>query len=77
MSFELAEGRPMPPRVRQVAAWLKEKGFELHRHGKGDHDIYRNPETGETIALDGGPNHELPMPVWRKLQKRFGWKDKR
>lgn len=45
----------MPPRVREVVSWLKERGFEFHRHGKGDHDIYRNPETGETIASTGTP----------------------
>lgn len=66
----------MPPRVGEVAAWLKERGFVFHRAGKGDHGVYRNPETRETIVLDGAPSHELPMPVWRKLQKRFGWSDK-
>ena len=68
--------RTVPPRVREVISWLTEKGFALARRGKGDHSIYRNPNTGEIVVLDGSPNHELPIGVWRKLQKRFGWKDR-
>jgi predicted RNA binding protein YcfA (HicA-like mRNA interferase family) len=65
----------MPPRVREVAARLIGMGFVLERRGKGDHSIYRHPVTGDVVVLDGGPNHELPKPVWHKLQKRFGWRD--
>lgn len=37
--------------------------------------VYYNPETGDQITIDGGPNHEMPKAVWRKLQKRLGWRD--
>lgn len=50
-------------------------GYALKRHGKGDHSIYQHPETGDIVVIDGGPNHEIPLGAWRKLQKRFGWKD--
>ncbi|MHB8177808.1 MAG: type II toxin-antitoxin system HicA family toxin [Vulcanimicrobiaceae bacterium] len=50
----------MPPRVREVVTRLSALGFVLVRHGKGDHSIYLNPQTGEKVVIDGGPNHELP-----------------
>jgi predicted RNA binding protein YcfA (HicA-like mRNA interferase family) len=65
----------MPPRVREIVARLKAAGYIVDRRGKGDHTIYRNPVTGDSISLDGGPNHEIPYPVWQKLKKRLGWSE--
>jgi len=64
----------MPPRVREIVARLKAMGFVIVRRGKGDHTIYEHPETGQKIVIDGSPDHEVPMPVWVKLKKRFKWK---
>jgi len=49
-------------------------GFVIVRRGKGDHTIYEHPETGQRIVIDGSLDHEVPMPVWLKLKKRFKWK---
>jgi predicted RNA binding protein YcfA (HicA-like mRNA interferase family) len=65
----------VPPRVREVVARLKAAGYVLERQGKSDHTIYRNPATGDSISIDGAPNHEMPFPVWRKMKKRLGWSD--
>ena len=37
-------------KVREV---LKENGCYFLRHGKGDHDIWVNPENGEQTTVDG------------------------
>ncbi|MCO6048206.1 type II toxin-antitoxin system HicA family toxin [Mesorhizobium sp. RP14(2022)] len=31
---------------------LRENGWELLRHGKGDHDIWYDPQTGRKVAID-------------------------
>jgi predicted RNA binding protein YcfA (HicA-like mRNA interferase family) len=64
----------MPPRVREVIRMLEEVGFRRLRSGKGDHTIFARGE--ERVALDGSPNHELPMPVWAKIRKNYGLKEK-
>jgi predicted RNA binding protein YcfA (HicA-like mRNA interferase family) len=46
----------MPPRVREVAARLMDMGFVLEQRGKGDHSIYRHPETSDVVVFDGGPS---------------------
>ena len=37
--------------VKQLCDLLHEAGFEFLRHGKGSHDIWRNPTTGKSVAL--------------------------
>ncbi len=37
-------------KVREV---LKEHGCRFVRHGKGDHDIWYNPENGLSVTVDG------------------------
>jgi predicted RNase H-like HicB family nuclease len=34
--------------------------------------VFYNAATGETYALDGDDDAELPVPVWEKLQARLG-----
>jgi predicted RNA binding protein YcfA (HicA-like mRNA interferase family) len=36
---------------RPVRGHLEKGGWQFHRHGKGDHDIWINPKTGQTIAV--------------------------
>ena len=52
---------------------LEEVGFRRLRAGKGDHTIYARGK--ERVALDGSPNHELPMPVWVKIRKNYGLRE--
>jgi predicted RNA binding protein YcfA (HicA-like mRNA interferase family) len=54
---------------------LEAIGFRRLRSGKGDHTIYARGT--ERVVIDGGPNHEIPMPVWRKLRREFDLEDKR
>lgn len=37
-----------------LRAILHEHGWTLHRHGKGDHEIWIDPKTGRTVSLDRG-----------------------
>jgi len=37
-------------KVRQV---LRQSGFTFLRHGKGDHDIWRNPSLNRSVSVDG------------------------
>ncbi|MCL2107934.1 MAG: type II toxin-antitoxin system HicA family toxin [Oscillospiraceae bacterium] len=37
-------------KVREV---LKENGYFFERHGKGDHDIWFNPEIQKSVSVDG------------------------
>ena len=37
-------------KVREI---LKEHGCRFLRHGKGDHDIWYNPENKISVAVDG------------------------
>lgn len=38
---------------KKVRKILKENGFHLHRHGKGDHSIWYNPDSKIKVAVDG------------------------
>ncbi len=38
-------------RLRQL---LREHGWELLRHGKGDHEVWYNPATKRRVTLDRG-----------------------
>lgn len=37
---------------RRLKRLLRDAGWEFHRPGKGDHEIWRNPKTGETVSID-------------------------
>jgi predicted RNA binding protein YcfA (HicA-like mRNA interferase family) len=37
------------PEVRRL---LRAAGFEFHRSGKGDHQIWRHPTTGRSVTVD-------------------------
>jgi len=44
---------------RELIRLLRENGFEFKRQGRGDHEIWWNPNTGVSVAVD------------RKLKSRF------
>ncbi len=37
---------------RELVAKLKAAGFEFKRHGRGDHEIWWNPQTGIRLTVD-------------------------
>jgi predicted RNA binding protein YcfA (HicA-like mRNA interferase family) len=37
--------------TRELLDLLRHAGFTFLRHGKGSHDIWRNPATGKSIAI--------------------------
>jgi len=39
--------------TRDVKKQLSNNGFAFHRHGKGDHDIWRSPHTNISVSVDG------------------------
>ena len=43
----------MPTFEREVLRLLKEHGWTFVRHGKGDHNIWLNPQTGKHVSVDG------------------------
>ena len=38
--------------TREVRARLSEAGWRFQRHGKGDHERWINPTTGEKVTVD-------------------------
>ena len=36
---------------RELLDRLRQAGYEFVRHGKGSHDIWRNPATGKAVAI--------------------------
>jgi predicted RNA binding protein YcfA (HicA-like mRNA interferase family) len=41
---------------RELLDRLHQAGYEFVRHGKGSHDIWRNPATGKAVAIP----HKIP-----------------
>ena len=39
--------------TKSVKKILSENGYRFERHGKGDHDIWYNPETKKSVSVDG------------------------
>jgi predicted RNA binding protein YcfA (HicA-like mRNA interferase family) len=53
--------------VKQLRDILREAGFEFYRHGKGSHDIWRNPKTGKSVAVPAKvPSRTSPTRSSRK-----------
>ena len=42
----------MADHYRDVIRYLKDNGYELRRHGRGDHEIWWNPQTGARVVVD-------------------------
>ena len=40
--------------ARKIRRLLKDAGWEFLRSGKGDHEIWHNPDTNEKVTLDAG-----------------------
>lgn len=38
---------------RNVRDKLSKNGYVFERHGKGDHDIWKNASTGKRVTVDG------------------------
>ena len=38
--------------TRRVKKILSENGFRFARRGKGDHDIWHNPDTKKSVSVD-------------------------
>jgi len=41
---------------RELLDRLRQAGYEFVRHGKGSHDIWRDPATGKAVAIP----HKIP-----------------
>jgi predicted RNA binding protein YcfA (HicA-like mRNA interferase family) len=39
--------------TKQVKAILRDHGWELLRHGKGDHEIWTREDTSKAVVVDG------------------------
>lgn len=52
--------RVLPRKIRQLREDLKQAGFlELHRRGKGDHQIFQHPDHADLrVQLDGHPGDD-------------------
>jgi predicted RNA binding protein YcfA (HicA-like mRNA interferase family) len=42
------------PYTRELRRLLTEAGYRFERHGKGDHEIWRHPETRRLVVVDVG-----------------------
>ena len=36
---------------KEVRDKLSEAGWQFHHHGKGDHDVWHNPGTGQKVTV--------------------------
>lgn len=60
--------------AREIRRLLRDAGYAPRRQGKGDHEIWRHPETGKTIVLDVGTrNRHLANEILKQagLPKAF------
>lgn len=49
---ELDEGKPVTTwTIRDAKRVLTDLGFHFHRQGKGSHEYWKKPSTGESFAL--------------------------
>jgi predicted RNA binding protein YcfA (HicA-like mRNA interferase family) len=55
--------------LRRIA---EQRGWQLYRHG-ADHDLYRHPETGETILIARHRKEEIKKGTYQKLKKQIGF----
>ena len=39
--------------TKKVKEILSDNGFQYERRGKGDHDIWYNPDTKKSVSVDG------------------------
>lgn len=39
---------------KRLRLLLRQNGWELHRRGKGDHEIWIDPATGRKVTVDRG-----------------------
>ena len=55
--------------TKELLERLRQAGYEFVRHGKGSHDIWRNPATGKAVAIP----HKIPSRHFaNKLLKDAG-----
>jgi predicted RNA binding protein YcfA (HicA-like mRNA interferase family) len=55
--------------TRELLDLLQRAGFTFLRHGKGSHDMWRNPTTGKSVAIP----HKIPSRHFaNKLLKDAG-----
>ena len=60
--------------TREIRKRLAEGGWRFHRQGRGDHEIWIDPQTGEKVTLDGKVrNRALANKILKdaRLGKKF------
>lgn len=57
-----------PQKTKVVKKFLKSQGWERLRAGKGSHEIWGNPKTGESASLPMG-HDEVSPGVLRQLAR--------
>jgi predicted RNA binding protein YcfA (HicA-like mRNA interferase family) len=45
--------------TREVKRLLKEHGWQFHRQGRGDHEIWIDPATGNKVTVDSNIGKKL------------------
>lgn len=69
---------PQPPKNRTIMKALRKAGFALD-HTRGDHQYWKDPESGRHVLVVDKPGEEPPKDTWanmRRVLRRMGkWKD--
>lgn len=52
-----------------VRTILRDLGFELHRHGKGSHEIWKNHSSGRSVTV---PRHLKSRHTANEIMKQAG-----
>ena len=55
--------------TKEVCRRLKAAGWTFLRHGRGDHDIWHDPNTGRSLPVDGKMK---PRRTANEILKRAG-----
>lgn len=58
----------MPPKVREVIAWLEEAGF-VNRGGKASHRNFVHPNATKPVTVPGNPGDDAKRYLVRAVQR--------
>lgn len=65
-------GRQRDHRRREVEKRLRADGWQIVRHGPGDHVQYKHPEKVGRVTIDRG-SREIPTGTLRSIFRQAGW----
>jgi len=77
LTFEFGRGDGLGqlrvPTLREFRKYLKQHGFvRLPKRGKGDHEVWRNPDTGKQLTVDGLNSKRPGVGLFKAMLRQAG-----